>query len=75
MSEDHRKGFERFECAPALQLEAFEKLANLHYERLEEKIQKLEENAARSERRIWMVVSGVAGTVVAQLAQRILEFG
>ena len=45
-SEVKRYGFERFDCAPALRLEAHEQLSRLHIEGLKDSISRLGAGAA-----------------------------
>lgn len=66
---------ERFQCAPGLKLEAHEKMANLHYAQLREQLAKIEEAVGRMERRMWLAVSGLAGTIIAQAVQHLINQG
>ena len=54
MSEDtgQRYGFEAFECAPALRLQAHEKVAALQFAHLNGRLDKIEEMMARLEKRL-----------------------
>lgn len=65
----------RFQCAPGLRLEAQEKLSGLHYAQLREQLAKIEEAVGRMERRMWLAVSGLAGTIIAQAVQQIINQG
>ena len=61
-----------FACAPALRLEAHERLSRLHIERLEEKLERLEAVLERLEKRLWLAVYGVAGVILAQAFQGLM---
>ena len=54
MSEDtgQRYGFEAFECAPALRLQAHEKVAALQFAHLNGRLDKIEEMMVRLEKRL-----------------------
>ena len=64
---------EAFACAPALRLEAHERLSRLHVERLEEKLVRLETLLERLEKRLWLAVYGVVGVILAQAIQSLLN--
>ncbi|MFX0545874.1 GTA head formation protein, RCAP_rcc01685 family [Roseovarius sp. S1116L3] len=67
-----RYGFEAFDCAPALRLEANERVAVLKFQAIAERQKKLEEAMERLERRLWLAVYGIAGAIVAQALQPLL---
>ncbi|MFD0859573.1 GTA head formation protein, RCAP_rcc01685 family [Roseovarius aquimarinus] len=67
-----RYGFEAFDCAPALRLEANERIAMLKFQSIAEKQKRLEEAMERLERRLWLAVYGIAGAIVAQALQPLL---
>jgi hypothetical protein len=69
---DERSGFEPFDCAPALRLEAHERVSKLHQEAFERRLEKLEEMMENLEKRLWLTVYGVVGTILAQALQSIL---
>ena len=50
---DERMGFEAFDCAPALRLEAHERVSKLHNDALNRRIEKQEEMMERLEKRLW----------------------
>lgn len=60
-----------FDCAPALRLEAHEKLAELHYAQLRSQMARIEQMMERLERRLWLTVYGVVGVILAQAVQHI----
>ena len=67
-----RYGFEAFDCAPALRLEANERVATLKFQAIAERQKKLEEAMERLERRLWLAVYGIVGTIIAQALQPLL---
>lgn len=70
--EVHRYGFESFDCAPALRLEAHEQVSRLHIEGLKDSIARLEVVIERLERRLWLTVYGVVAVILAEGFQSIL---
>lgn len=66
MSEGARIGFESFDCAPALRLEAHERVAKLQFENLNRRLDRIEVVMERLEKRLWLTVYGVVGAVLAQ---------
>ncbi len=70
---DKRYGFEQFDCAPALRLEAHERVAKLHIDSLNRRLDKNEEMMERMEKRLWLTVYGVVGVILAQAFQGILN--
>ncbi len=73
MGEPRKMGFERFDCAPALRLEAHERVAELQFRTIEEKLGKIEETMVRLERRLWLTVYGVVAAILTQAIQSILS--
>jgi len=67
-----RYGFEAFDCAPALRLEAHERVSTLHFEGLNRRAEKLEAQIEKLEKRLWLAVYGVVAVVLAQAFQSIL---
>lgn len=73
MAEDRRTyGFEAFDCAPALRLEAHEQLQRLHIEGLNARLDRIEAVMERLERRLWLTVYGVVGAILASIFKGIL---
>ncbi|KPP85508.1 MULTISPECIES: GTA head formation protein, RCAP_rcc01685 family [Aquicoccus] len=73
MIEDERRyGFEAFDCAPALRLEAHERVARLQHDGLVRRLEKLEEMIERLEKRLWLAVYGVVAVILGQAFQSIL---
>lgn len=67
-----RYGFEAFDCAPALRLEAHERVSRLQLEALAERLEKMERAAERLERRLWLAVYGVVAAILANAFQPLL---
>ena len=67
-----RYGFESFDCAPALRLEAHEQVAKLQFDGLNRRLDKIEVVMERLEKRLWLTVYGVVGLILAQALQSIL---
>ena len=73
MADDERRyGFEAFDCAPGLRLDAHERLSKLHIDGLSQRLEKIETMIERLERRLWLAVYGVVAVVLAQAFQSIL---
>ncbi|MCD1624467.1 MAG: GTA head formation protein, RCAP_rcc01685 family [Paracoccaceae bacterium] len=70
--ETARYGFEAFDCAPALRLEAHERVSSLHIEGLNRRAEKLEALVEKLEKRLWLAVYGVVAVVLAQAVQSVL---
>ena len=81
-----RPGFEAFECAPGLRLEAHERVSAVMFETLTarldriealmerlERLDRLEEMMERLERRLWLTVYGIVGVILAQALQSVLD--
>ena len=67
-----RYGFEAFDCAPALRLEAHERVSDLQQRALTERLDRLEAAIERLERRLWLAVYGVVAAMLVQAFQPIL---
>ena len=70
---EQRYGFERFDCAPALRLEAQERVAKLQFDGLNRRLDKIETLIERLEKRLWLTVYGVVGVILAQAFQGLLS--
>ena len=70
--ETARYGFEAFDCAPALRLEAHERVSSLHIEGLNRRAEKLEGLVEKLEKRLWLAVYGVVAVILAQVVQSLL---
>ncbi|MCA0940627.1 hypothetical protein LCM08_13725 [Salipiger pacificus] len=64
-----RPSYEPFACAPALRLEAHERLSALQIAALEDRLARLELMLERLEKRFWLAVYGVAAGLLAQALQ------
>ncbi len=75
MSEDtgQRYGLEAFECAPALRLQAHEKVAALQFAHLNGRLDKIEEMMARLEKRLWLALFGMIAAILTQTLQQVLS--
>ena len=67
-----RSGFEAFDCAPALRLQAHEALAKLQFENMSRRLDKIEVLIERLEKRLWLTMYGVVAVILAQALQQIL---
>ena len=67
-----RYGFEPFDCAPALRLEAHERVSDLQIKAMQERLDRLEAAIERLERRLWLAVYGVVAAILVQAFQPIL---
>jgi len=57
---------EPFACAPAMRLEAHERVSALQFESLEARLVRLEAVLERLEKRLWLTVYGVAAVILSQ---------
>ena len=67
-----RYGFEAFDCAPALRLEAHERVAKLQFDGLSDRLDRIEALIERLEKRLWLTVYGVVAIILAQAIQPLL---
>ncbi len=67
-----RYGFETFDCAPGLRLEANERLHKMQFDSLKDHITRLEQTVERLERRLWLAVYGVVAAILVQAFQPLL---
>ena len=65
--------YERFECAPGLKLAAHERLSEIQFDNIRERLDRLEEVLHRLEKRLWLAVYGIAGAILVQGAMSIME--
>ena len=68
-----RYGFEAFDCAPALRLEAHERVAKLQFDSLNKRLDRIEELIERLDRRLWLTVYRVVGVILAQAFGSLLQ--
>ncbi len=69
---DPRSGFEAFDCAPALKLQAHERVSQIHHDNLCRRLERIEEMMERLEKRLWLTVYGVVAVILAQAFQSFL---
>jgi len=69
---DRRLEYEPFACAPALKLEAHERVSRLQVEALNARLDRLEVVLERLEKRLWLAAYGVAGVILAQAFQGVM---
>lgn len=67
-----RYGFEDFDCAPALRLEAHERVAKLQFDGLGKRLDRIELLIERLEKRLWLTVYGVVAVILAQAIQPLI---
>lgn len=67
-----RYGFEAFDCAPALRLEAHERVAELQVREITARLDRMDGALERLERRLWLAVYGVVAAILAQAFQPLL---
>ncbi|WP_439142607.1 GTA head formation protein, RCAP_rcc01685 family [Planktotalea sp.] len=67
-----RYGFEAFDCAPALRLEAHERVATLQFEGISKRLDRIETLIERLEKRLWLTVYGVVAVILAEAVQPLL---
>ena len=65
-------GFERFECAPGLRLQAHERVADIQHKNLLSRLDRVEEMMERLEKRLWLTVYGIVAMILGQGLQSIL---
>lgn len=68
-----RPGFEAFDCAPGLRLEAHERLSALMIANLTARLDRIELVMERLERRLWLTVYGIVAVILAQAFQGLLN--
>ena len=68
-----RLGFEAFDCAPALRLEAHERVAKLQFDSLNKRLDRIEALIERLEKRLWLTVYGVVRVILAQAFSSLMQ--
>ncbi len=63
---------ETFECAPALRIEAQERLVALQFSQMNTHLTRIETMIERLEKRLWLTVYGVVGVILAKAVQSFL---
>lgn len=69
---NEKYGFEAFDCAPALRLEALERVAKLQFEGVAKRLDRIEALIERLERRLWLMLYGVVAIILAQAIQHLM---
>lgn len=64
--------YERFDCAPSLRLEAYERVNEIHHANMLHRMDRLDALMERMERRLWLTVYGVVAVILAQAVQGFL---
>jgi hypothetical protein len=64
---------EPFACAPALRLEAHERVSKMQNDAMKERFNRLDAVLERLERRLWLTVYGVAGVILAEAFQGLMS--
>ncbi|MGZ9809878.1 GTA head formation protein, RCAP_rcc01685 family [Pseudoroseicyclus sp. H15] len=70
---EERPWAEPFACGPGLKIEAYERLSALQFAQMSEHLSRIEAAMERLERRLWLTVYGVLGTILAQAFLQIME--
>lgn len=65
-------GFERFECAPGLRLQAHERVSDIQHTNLMSRLDRVEEMMERLEKRLWLTVFGIVAVILGQGLQSIM---
>jgi hypothetical protein len=60
-----------FDCLPAHRIAANERIAEMQFKSIDERLDRIEEAMERLERRLWLTVFGVAGAILAEAFQSI----
>lgn len=68
-----RLGLEAFDCAPGLRLQAHERVSGLQIEGVTRRLEQLEAELDRLERRLWLTVYGVVAMILAQGFQSLIQ--
>ncbi|MBO9464406.1 hypothetical protein J7443_04115 [Tropicibacter sp. R15_0] len=64
---------EPFACAPAMRLEAHERVSKLQIDAMNDKFARIELLMERLEKRLWLTVYGVAGVILAEAFQSLIN--
>ncbi len=65
---------EPFDCGHATRFEATERVMELQFEQVDKRLGRIEQLMESLEKRLWMTVFGVAGVILTQAVQSILDF-
>lgn len=69
----YRLGYDPVDLNPALRIETNERLSALQFDALNKRLDRLEAMLLRLERRMWLIVYGIAAAVLAQTIQSLLH--
>ncbi|NSX56259.1 GTA head formation protein, RCAP_rcc01685 family [Parasulfitobacter algicola] len=61
-----------FDCAPAHRIASNERINSLQFEAMSKRLDRVEEMMERLEKRLWLIVFGVVGVILAQAFQSVL---
>lgn len=65
-------GFESFQCAPGLKLQAHERVAQIQHDNLIRRLDRVEEMMERLEKRLWLTVFGIVAMILGEAIQSVL---
>lgn len=65
-------GFERFQCAPGLKLQAHERVSQIQHENVMRRLDRVEEMMERLEKRLWLAVYGIVAMILGEAIQSVL---
>ncbi|WP_187429210.1 hypothetical protein ROLI_028690 [Roseobacter fucihabitans] len=65
-------GFERFQCAPGLKLQAHEQVSKIQHDNLVRRLDRIEEMMERLEKRLWLTVYGIVAMILGEAIQSVL---
>lgn len=63
-----------FLCEPGLRLQAHEKVTALQFDMVAGQIQRIEEMVETIERRLWLMVYGMLGVILAETFRSVIQF-
>lgn len=63
-----------FLCAPGMRLEAHEKVTALQFEMMTAHVTRIEEMVETIERRLWLIVYGMLGVILAETLRSVFAF-
>lgn len=73
MNDERGLWAEPFACAPGLKIAAHERLSAVQFAAMQAQLGRIEAAMERLEKRLWLTVFGVLGTILAQAFLSILE--
>ncbi|WP_343079354.1 GTA head formation protein, RCAP_rcc01685 family [Ostreiculturibacter nitratireducens] len=65
---------EPFDCSHAQRFEATERVMELQFDVVSQRLQRMESLMEGLEKRLWMTVYGVVGVILTQAVQSVLEY-